>query len=154
MNTLFTTSALKNRRLVYTFIDKSEKRDANLFNYFKFGQNNLPQLVLFDFDNRYHHIQASDNIDELLNKYYTGKVEWSTGSYFEDILLKMGLKLDQTFIAYFLGIAFVVLLGIMITLVCFCGESSADDEEDRKQEEQSGQGEQAGKQDLKTKKEQ
>jgi hypothetical protein len=142
LSTIFTTSALKNRKFVYAFIDRNEKRDANLFNYFKIADISQPQLILFDFEQRYHHVHENNNIDELIQRYDNGILDWSTGNWFEDILLKFGIQLSHNFIIYFLIIAFVLLIGLLITLVFCCGDSITDEEKE------------SNEQDIKTKKEQ
>jgi hypothetical protein len=132
MSTIFTTTALKNRDYVFVYIDSNQ--DTNLFNYFKVG-GELPQLIAFDFENRYHYIQHNNKVDELLTKLKTNNIQWSTGNWFEDILLtNFGFKLTQTFMMYFLGGSFVVLIVLLIGVIFCCGESNSEEDKANERE--------------------
>jgi hypothetical protein len=127
ISTTFTTDALKNRDFVFTYIDKSQ--DAYMFNYFGVGESSLPQLIIYDFENRYHFKHDNNNVDSLISlvKHNGHNLVWSTGSWFDDFLMKFGIRLNSTTIAYILGGLFIVMLVALITIMLCCTDASEED---------------------------
>jgi hypothetical protein len=120
LNTEFTRIALDNRQHIFTYIDSNQ--DAYLFNYFKLG-NDLPRVVVYDFENKRHYTHSSNNVSEVLIGLYNNSLTWTTGNWFEDFLAKFGIQLNQKIIMYILVGAFILIIGFLVFVVFFTKES-------------------------------
>lgn len=124
----------RNRQFVFTYIDIEQ--DNYLVNYFKINTSQLPNVIVYDFEDRKFYVDNSSIYDEqnpseevIINKVNriiedvkSEKVIWSTGNWFEDVLLRFGVKMNQHTMMYILAACFVMIVIIMVVIIFFCGE--------------------------------
>jgi hypothetical protein len=130
LNTQFTKIALENREHIFTFIDLNQ--DAYLFNYFRLGED-LPRVVVYDFENRRYYTHSNNNVSEILVGLNNGSLVWTTGNWFEDILAKVGIQLNQKTIMFILIGAFILIIGFIIFIVFFTKEDEKINETEAKE---------------------
>lgn len=139
---VFADLSVKNRIYAFSFIDVDQ--DAYLVSYFKINIQDLPKIIIYDFKDKKFFVDnaedknvystedaAEKHISNLIKEMENGKLRWSTGNFLEDILLKFGIKLDQTTTAYILGGCFVLIVLILVIVIFFCGEKNEEDERSR-----------------------
>jgi hypothetical protein len=126
----------KNRNFIFTYIDV--EIDSYLTSYFKINTSQLPRIVVYDFKEKLFYVDNPINLEEInsseesfieniytiIKKVKNNNLIWSTGNWFEDILLKFGIKFTQTTIMYILGVLFALIVLIMIIVIFYCGEKN------------------------------
>jgi hypothetical protein len=158
----------KHRELVFTYID-SEK-DSHLVAYFKINTNNLPQTIIYNFQEKFYHVDTSESsevlkseesyknhLETLISKMQSNNLAWSTGNWLEDLLLKFGIKFTGRAIMWIYGGCFALIVVFMMIVIFYCGEKPDDDLQSSNQmnsNEKSIEPEDSRKQNLQEKKDQ
>jgi len=137
----------KEAKYVFAFIDVD--LDSYLINYFKIDLNNLPKIIIYDFeDKRYYVDETQDkatyaseessmkHLAELIEKAETpGALAWTTGNFFEDLLAKLGIRLNQSGIIYLVGGLFAILAISFLIMIFYCGDKNEEEEAKKLEEE-------------------
>jgi hypothetical protein len=135
--------SIKNREYVFTFIDV--ETDSHLVGYFKININDLPKIVVYDFNEKLFYVDNGPNDSiyseqqtiilnflKIINEIKNGNLNWSTGSFFEDLFLKIGIKFDQKTILYIFCGCFILLIILIIIIIFACSEKSDETDYTRK----------------------
>lgn len=134
LNNFFHNIALRNRHLVFTYLDVKE--DSYFLEFFKIAKEELnnPKIILYDFYQGKHYIdkfeinekgsnlyQDQDKLiylNELIHKIETNEIPWTTGYIIEDIINKFGFKISRTgLMTLTIGVITFVLI---IIIMCTC----------------------------------
>jgi hypothetical protein len=141
---------------VFAYIDTD--LDSYLINYFKIDLKKLPRVIIYDFEDKKYYVDLEDNatyeneqsalkyLRELIEKANTpGVLTWTTGNFFEDLLAKFGIRLNQSGIIYIVGGLFAIFAVIFLIVVFYCGDKNEEEEAKRLYEEQMAKKQEAQK---------
>jgi hypothetical protein len=135
------------RDLVFTYIDT--EKDNHLVAYFGIDTDKLPQTVIYDFKEKLYYVDNSEQakseesyknqVETLISKMNKKILSWSTGNWFEDILLKFGIKLDNRAIMWIYGGCFALLLFFIVIVIFFCGDKPDEESQEEHKHEDNTQ---------------
>jgi hypothetical protein len=130
----------KNGNYVFAFIDID--LDSYLINYFKIDLDKLPKIIFYDFEDKRYFVDdtqdattyeseesAMKHLNALIEKAENpGALAWTTGNFFEDLLAKLGIRLNQSGIIFLVGGLFAVLAISFLIMVFYCGDKNEEEE--------------------------
>jgi len=122
LNDVFLVNAKKWRMSGIIFVNLDFEEDKTLLNYFKISEKINPKIIAYNFMNKRFYVDQQDYITEnnqkenlnlLLDQISNRSLIWTSGNYFEDILIKLGFEINNTTLL----IAFCVIVGILMLVV-------------------------------------
>jgi len=125
---------------VFAYIDVEV--DSYLIKYFKIDTEKLPRIIIYDFEDKRYYVdnpldETTAQNEELMTNYLNDLVEkcgqpdalhWTSGNFFEDMLAKFGIRLNQTGIIYIVGGLFVTLAVFFLIVLLWCGDKHDEEE--------------------------
>lgn len=142
----------------YVFAYVDSELDSYLINYFKIDSNKLPRIIIYNFEEKKYYVDVEETstyeneqtaleyLRHLIKKAEThDALSWTTGNFFEDILAKFGIRLNQSSIMYFVGGLFAILALFFFIVMFYCGDKNEEEEAKKLFEQQMTQKEQTEK---------
>lgn len=125
----------KNRQFIFTYFDAEQ--DSYLTNHFKIDLENLPNLIVYDFNNRGYFIDNSrisnenllDNLKNLIKKIEENSLTWSYGNFMQNFFSKFGLNFSEKTLILMLMCFFAFVLFFLIFSLFCCSDSEEITEE-------------------------
>ena len=126
---------------VFAYIDID--LDSYLIKYFKIDTGKLPRIIIYDFEDKRYYVDniidettaqneevMTNHLNDLVQKCeQPNALSWTTGNFFEDILAKLGIRLNQTGIIYIVGGLFLTFAIFFLIVVFYCGDKHDEEEE-------------------------
>lgn len=130
----------KNRNFIFAYFDT--ETDSYLTNHFSINLNNLPNLIVYDFINRGHFIDNSENKNEedllgnlknVMDKLAENNLNWSYGNILQNFFSKFGINFSEKKLITIL-LCFVGIVLFLLIFSLFCCNDSEEISDDQKRE--------------------
>ena len=117
--------------IIYGYLNMKNEDDLKLFEYFNINEEDVPSIVLYNFDNKKHFVDNNklktindfvSRVQELKELITQNKLNWFSGNFIEDLLFSLGYEITPASLMI-LVVLVMVLLFVLISLCSFFFES-------------------------------